>query len=130
MRKDSDIQTLSGEVYFTQYRVVSNLTYLWKYHPIKIHKCSTNHLWMFTTVKSRVRLLFFCSLYLKPWTVRIFEDWPFSMYIVAASESDEGLVFLLKASLIQSCKKSISWYLGYIYVNFFMGIWTFKNSCC
>ena len=24
--------------------------------------------------------------------VRIFEDWPFSLYIVAASESDEGLV--------------------------------------
>ena len=33
------------------------------------------------------------SLYLKPWPVRIFEDSPFSLYIVAASESDEGLVF-------------------------------------
>ena len=32
------------------------------------------------------------SLYLKPWPVRIFEDWPFSLYIIAASESDEGLV--------------------------------------
>ena len=32
------------------------------------------------------------SLYLKPWPVRIFEDSPFSLYIVAASESDEGLV--------------------------------------
>ena len=31
-------------------------------------------------------------VYLKPWPVRIFEDWPFSSYIVAASESDEGLV--------------------------------------
>ena len=33
------------------------------------------------------------SFYLKPWPVRIFEDFPFSLYIVAASESDEGLVF-------------------------------------
>ena len=32
------------------------------------------------------------SLYLKPWPVRIFEDITFSLYIVAASESDEGLV--------------------------------------
>ena len=30
--------------------------------------------------------------YLKPWPVRIFKDFPFSLYIVAASESDEGLV--------------------------------------
>ena len=30
--------------------------------------------------------------YLKPWPVRLFEDFPFSLYIVAASESDEGLV--------------------------------------
>ena len=29
----------------------------------------------------------------QPWPVRIFEDFPFSLYIVAASESDEGLVF-------------------------------------
>jgi len=34
------------------------------------------------------------SLYLKPWPVRIFEDSLFSLYIVAASESDEGLVYL------------------------------------
>ena len=34
------------------------------------------------------------SFYLKPWPVRIFEDFPFSLYIVAASESDEGLVLL------------------------------------
>ena len=27
------------------------------------------------------------------WTVRIFKDFPFSLYIVAAFESDEGLVF-------------------------------------
>ena len=33
------------------------------------------------------------SFYLKPWPVRILDDWPFSLYIVAASESDEGLVF-------------------------------------
>ena len=32
------------------------------------------------------------SFYLKPWPVRIFEDYTFSLYIVAASESDEGLV--------------------------------------
>ena len=32
------------------------------------------------------------SFYLKPWPVRIFEDFPFSLYIVAASESDKGLV--------------------------------------
>ena len=31
--------------------------------------------------------------YLKPWPVRVFEDFPFSLYIVAASESDEGLVY-------------------------------------
>ena len=36
------------------------------------------------------------SLYLKPWPVRIFEDFPFSLYIVAASESDEGLVWYLQ----------------------------------
>ena len=34
------------------------------------------------------------SLYLKPWPVRIFEDWPFSLYIVTASKSNEGLVLL------------------------------------
>ena len=34
------------------------------------------------------------SFYLKPWPVCIFEDFPFSLYIVAASESDEGLVYL------------------------------------
>ena len=32
------------------------------------------------------------SLYLKPWPVRIFKDWPFSLYVVSAFESDEGLV--------------------------------------
>ena len=32
------------------------------------------------------------SLYLKPWPVRIFKDWPFSLYIVTASESDVGFV--------------------------------------
>ena len=32
------------------------------------------------------------SFYLKLWPVRIFEDFPFSLYIVTASESDEGLV--------------------------------------
>ena len=36
------------------------------------------------------------SLYLKAWPARIFEDSPLSLYVVAASESDEGLVFLLK----------------------------------
>ena len=34
------------------------------------------------------------SFYLKPWPVCIFEDFPFSLYIVAASESDEGLVWI------------------------------------
>ena len=33
------------------------------------------------------------SSYLKPWPVRIFKNFPFSLYIVAACESDEGLVF-------------------------------------
>ena len=33
------------------------------------------------------------SLYLKTWPVCIFEDWPFSLYVVAASESDRGIVF-------------------------------------
>ena len=32
------------------------------------------------------------SFYLKPWQVRIFKDFPFSLYVVAASESDKGLV--------------------------------------
>ena len=32
------------------------------------------------------------SFYLKPWPVRIFKDFPFSLYIVAASESDKCLV--------------------------------------
>ena len=32
------------------------------------------------------------SLSLNPWPVRIFKDFPFSLYIVLASESDEGLV--------------------------------------
>ena len=35
------------------------------------------------------------SFYLKPWPVCIFEDFPFSLYIVAASESDEGLVCVI-----------------------------------
>ena len=34
------------------------------------------------------------SFYLKPWPVCIFEDFLFSLYIVTASESDEGLVCL------------------------------------
>ena len=34
------------------------------------------------------------SFYLKPWPVRIFEDFSFSLYIVAASESDDGFVFI------------------------------------
>ena len=33
------------------------------------------------------------SFYLKPWPVCIFKDFPFSLYVVAASESDEGLVY-------------------------------------
>ena len=40
------------------------------------------------------------SFYLKPWPIRIFEDFPFSLYIVAASESDEGLVSIRKAKLV------------------------------
>ena len=34
------------------------------------------------------------SFYLEPWPVRIFKDFRFSLYIVAASESDEGIVCL------------------------------------
>ena len=41
------------------------------------------------------------SFYLKPWPVLIFKDFPFSLYIVAASESDEGLVYTAYFSLIQ-----------------------------
>ena len=40
------------------------------------------------------------SLYLKPWPVCIFKDWPFSLYIVTASESDEGLIFNWRLSLV------------------------------
>ena len=36
------------------------------------------------------------SLYLKLWPVRIFEDLPFSLYIVLASESYKGLVYKIK----------------------------------
>ena len=36
--------------------------------------------------------------FLKTWPVCIFEDFPFSLYIVAASESDEALVFLILPS--------------------------------
>ena len=32
------------------------------------------------------------SFDLKPWPVRLFKEFPFSLYIVAASESDEGIV--------------------------------------
>ena len=41
------------------------------------------------------------SFYLKPWPVRIFEDFPFSLYIVAASESDEGLVSTVYIKWVQ-----------------------------
>ena len=34
------------------------------------------------------------SFYLKPTSARIFKDFALSLYIVAASESDEGLVFV------------------------------------
>ena len=52
------------------------------------------------------------SFYLKPWPVSIFEDFPFSLYIVAASESDEGLVsknasFLIKAVFRKFSGKSL-----------------------
>ena len=40
------------------------------------------------------------SLYLKLWPVRIFVDSILSLYIVAASESDEGLVCLGISSLM------------------------------
>ena len=41
-------------------------------------------------------------LYLKPWPVRIFKEWPFSVYIVAASESDEGLyIFLTEKGVLK-----------------------------
>ena len=36
------------------------------------------------------------SLFSKLWPVGIFKDWPFSLYFVTASESDEGLVILLQ----------------------------------
>ena len=38
------------------------------------------------------------QFYLKPWPVRIFKDFPFSLYIVADSETDEGLVMILGGS--------------------------------
>ena len=33
-------------------------------------------------------------LYLKPWPVCTFKDWPFRLYVVAASKSNEGSVLL------------------------------------
>ena len=44
------------------------------------------------------------SFYLKPWPVRIFKDWPFSLYFVAASESVEGVVFHFFISLSPSLR--------------------------
>ena len=44
------------------------------------------------------------SFYLKPWPVGIFEDFPFSLYIVAASESDKGLVFMCLVYILHFTK--------------------------
>ena len=48
------------------------------------------------------------SFYLKLWPVRIFEDFPFSLYIVAASESDEGLVLCPSISTSTTLQKFIN----------------------
>ena len=44
------------------------------------------------------------SLFLKPWPVCIFEDWLFSLYIVALFESDESFVCTCQA-------QPLSWFL-------------------
>ena len=46
------------------------------------------------------------SFYLKPWPVRIFNDSTFSLYIVAASESDQGLVLFAIFFTVYICLKS------------------------
>ena len=46
--------------------------------------------------------------YLKPWPVRIFKDWTFSLYIVAASMSVKDLVYLsilFYSRILNMCKK-------------------------
>ena len=42
------------------------------------------------------------SLYSKPWPVRIFEDSPFSLKIVAASKADKGLVSFQEKKLFEN----------------------------
>ena len=48
------------------------------------------------------------SFYLKLWPGRISEDLCFSLYIVAASESDEGLVFFLASPKLAARPRQMS----------------------
>ena len=58
------------------------------------HTCNLQHL-QFASVDKLDRPAF----YLKPWPVCIFEDFPLILYIVAASESDEGLVLVQRTHI-------------------------------
>ena len=55
------------------------------------------------------------SLHLKPWTVCIFKNWPFSFYIVTASESNEGLVIFRSVYIVKLQAKSLDLELTLFY---------------
>ena len=57
------------------------------------------------------------SLYLKPWPVRTFKDWHLSLYIVAASESDEGLVLNKVPSYLTAPIHAKIWVFTFIFVD-------------
>ena len=66
------------------------------------------------------------SLYSKPWSVCIFEDWPFSLYIVAAFESNEGLVYYL-CNIIWQTKKVYGTYKVIFSLQFYFSLWSHFN---
>ena len=47
------------------------------------------------------------SFYLKPWPIRIFKEFSFSLYIVAASESNEVLLTSMRKGCDEKKKKTI-----------------------
>ena len=57
------------------------------------------------------------SLYLKPWPVRTFKDWHLSLYIVAASESDEGLILNKVPSYLTAPIHAKIWVFTFIFVD-------------
>ena len=62
--------------------------------------------------------------YLKTWPVCIFKDFPFSLYIVAASESNEGLVLgylVFKVKLDLFLDRTCRAICGYMFTHFKSG---------